>query len=100
VCIHDNDPPELVAALKALFPDGVVVLPTELWRIPSLTSKSHPDCLQIAAADDPQARSGSVVGVEVKVQYVTRTYWFRRSDSVWVDISAQEAGVTDTTWVE
>ena len=60
----------------------------------------HPDCLPLSAADELQAVSGGVVGLNVSGAYLTRTYWFRRDGSEWADISPQEAGVTDTTWVE
>jgi hypothetical protein len=96
LCLAEPADPGLVAALEEVFPTGVMLV--ESVPDPGLTSiVPRPDCLVMQVDYGVRFLSESVVGYNVWVLNTPHTYWFQRQDSVWVDVSAEEVGVTDTT---
>ncbi len=102
VCVWESYPPELVAALKRVFPAGVMLVGFE-HAIGVTSTVPEPNCLvlPLGVGSQPALKrlSDTVVGVDVWRGTQASTYWFRWDGSDWVKVTPEEVGVTDTTVV-
>jgi hypothetical protein len=94
ICVYAGDSPDLVAAIEAAFPEGTMLLTDYMY--PHLPV---PDCLFLGTFPRLKELPGGILGVDAGGPERWRTFWFRWDGSQWVDITPEEAGVTDTTAV-
>ena len=96
LCVDEDADPELVAALEEVFPAGVLLV--ESVPGPGLaTTALGLGCQVLTLESEIRDLSDAVVGFNVWVGTTAHTYWFRKQDEGWVDVSPQDVGVTDTT---
>jgi len=96
LCVDEDADPESVAALGEVFPAGVRVVADVPG--PGLTTTAPGlDCQILFVESEIRYLSDAVVGFNVWYGTTAHTYWFRRQDDGWVDVSPEDVGVTDTT---
>lgn len=96
LCLVEPVEAELQAAVDEVFSTGVMLVDS----VPDsgLTGGvPGAECLVMYLDYAVWYRSDTVVGWRVWIGDTAHTYWFQRQDSDWVDVSPEEAGVTDTT---
>jgi hypothetical protein len=94
ICVYAGDSPDLVAAIEAAFPEGIMLLTDYMY--PHLPV---PECRFLGTFPELKELPGGILGVDAGGPEQWRTFWFRWDGSQWVDITPEEAGVTDTTAV-
>jgi len=96
LCLVEPVESELQAAVEEVFPTGV--MPVDSVPDSALIGGvPGSECLVMYLDYAVWYRSESVVGWRVWIGDTAHTYWFQRQDSGWVEVSPEEAGVTDTT---
>ncbi|MCU0281309.1 MAG: hypothetical protein MUE66_05685 [Acidimicrobiia bacterium] len=96
LCVDEDADPEYVAALEEVFPAGVLLVADVPG--PGLTTTAPGlDCQVLVVESEIRYLSDAVVGFNVWVGTRSHTYWFRKQDEGWVDVSPEDVGVTDTT---
>lgn len=98
LCVDEDADPEYVAALEEAFLAGVLLV--ESVPGPGLTTTAPGlDCQILTLESEIRYLSDAVVGFNVWDGTTAHTYWFRRQDDGWVDVSPEDVGVTDTTTI-
>jgi hypothetical protein len=96
LCVDEDADPEYVAALEVVFPAGVLLVADVPG--PGLTTTAPGlDCQVLTLESEIRYLSDAAVGFNVWVGTTAHTYWFRKQDEGWVDVSPEDVGVTDTT---
>jgi hypothetical protein len=90
ICVDHDSSPELVAAIETAFPQGTLAVDFAAYGT---------DCNPLAPGSDIEQPRPDVVGVGIWSGTVRHRYWFRWDGHQWIDITPEQAGTTDTTWV-
>jgi hypothetical protein len=96
LCLVEPVESELLAAVEEGFPTGVMLVDS-LPHSALIGGAPGAECLVMYLDYGVQYQSESVVGWRVWIGNTAHTYWFQWEDSVWVDVSPEQAGITDTT---
>jgi len=91
ICVMDDQSPEFAAAVQETFPKGLMRLYG--WPL------SNPDCVLFITDPTPERLNHSAVGIGIWHGY-KHTLWFEWDGHEWIDMTPEEVGVTDTTWVQ
>jgi hypothetical protein len=96
LCMPEGTSPDLVAALEALFPHGVVTVDDVYGPSLTTTAPGFPCWADLYLIRTIKSLSDAVVGFDVWNGSRAYTYWFEWQGSSWVDVNPEDVGVTDT----